>query len=385
MHKRQDRRDHLLGGLTPHQFLARHWQKLPLLTRGAWPGFRGLLTLRELVDLACRDDVRSRVVARVARQWRVEHGPFTRAFFRALPARGWSLLVHDVNHFVPQARALLDRFGFIGFARLDDLMVSYAPPGAGVGPHFDSYDVFLLQGPGRRRWQISRQSDLALVENAPLKVLHRFRAEQEWVLEPGDMLYLPPGWAHNGVALDACMTYSIGFRAPAWRDLAIEFLRHLEDQVQLDGMYQDAQLQPTRHPGRLAPHLISAAAAQLERLHWQASQMTRFLGQHLTEPKTHVVFAPPARALSKAAFARHARRLGVRLALKTQMLYAGALFFVNGECARVSGRARESLVELADHHSLPSVDASRRGLATLLHEWYRAGYLQLGAKRVGNT
>ena len=384
MRKRQDRQN-LLGGLTPRTFLAKYWQKQPLLVRGAWSGFRGLLTLPQLTRLACREDVRSRVVAHEGRQWQVQHGPFTRAFFRGLPARGWSLLVHDVNHFLPQARALLDRFDFIGFARQDDLMVSFAPPGAGVGPHFDSYDVFLLQGPGRRRWQISHQSDLALAEDAPLKLLRRFRAEQEWVLDPGDMLYLPPGWAHNGVAIDACMTYSIGFRTPAWHDLAIDFLRHLEDQVALDGMYRDPQLRPTRHPGRVASHMIGAAGAQLGRLHWRAAEVTRFLGQHLSEPKTHVVFTPPARVLSRAAFALRARRFGVRLDLKTQMLYAGALFFVNGESARVSGRARESLVELADHRCLGSVDNSRRGLATLLHEWYRAGYLQLGAKHVEST
>ena len=292
--------------------------------------------------------------------------------------------MHDVNHFLPQARALLDRFDFISFARQDDLMVSFAPPGAGVGPHFDSYDVFLLQALGRRRWQVSHQADLALVEDAPLKLLRRFRPEQEWVLESGDMLYLPPGWAHNGVAIDACMTYSIGFRAPAWHDLAIEFLRHLEDQVSPHGMYRDPQLEPARHPGRVPPHMIREAATQLERLHWRAAEVTRFLGRHLTEPKTHVFFTAPPPALNKAAFAIRARRDGVQLDLKSQMLYAGALFFVNGESAHVTGRARESLVELADRRSLSRVDTDRRGLATLLHEWYRAGYLQLGVKPAGN-
>jgi 50S ribosomal protein L16 3-hydroxylase len=374
-----------LGGLTPRGFLARYWQKQPLLIRGAWPGFRGLVTLPQLMRLAGRDDLRSRVVVREHRKWQVEHGPFTRAFFRGLPARGWSLLVHDVNHFLPQARALLNRFDFIGFARQDDLMISFAPPGGGVGPHFDSYDVFLLQGPGRRRWQVAHQSDLTLQEDAPLKLLRRFRAEQEWVLDPGDMLYLPPGWAHNGVALDACMTYSIGFRAAAWHDLAVDFLRHLEDHVAVEGMYQDPHLAPTRRPGRIAPHMISEATAQLERLHWRAGEVTRFLGRHLTEPKTHVVFKRAQPGLSKAAFLSRARRDGVRLDLKTQMLYVGALFFINGESARVTGRARESLRELADRRGLGRVDSSQRGLATLLHEWYRAGYLQLGVTRVGAT
>jgi len=370
-----------LGGLTPRRFLATHWQKQPLFIRGAWPGFRGLLTLPQLLAAACRDDVRSRVVIRQHQQWHVEHGPFTRAFLRSLPARGWSLLVHDVNHFLPRGRDLIDRFGFLGFARVDDLMVSYAPSGGGVGPHFDSYDVFLLQGPGRRRWQISHQSDLRLKEDAPLKLLRKFRPEQEWTLDPGDMLYLPPGWAHDGVAIDACMTYSIGFRAPAWQDLAVEFLRHLEDETFADGMYEDPHLTPTRQPGRVAPDMIREATNRLERLRWRPSAVPRFLGRHLTEPKTHVVFAQPQPALSRSAFAQAAQRRGVQLDLKTQMLYAGALFFINGESAQVTGRARDTLKELADRRCLRAVDSSQRGLATLLHEWYRAGYLQLGGHR----
>ena len=370
----------LLGGLSPRTFLDRHWQKKPLLIRGAWPRFSGLLKPSQLVALACRDDVRSRVVIKAGRKWQVHHGPFERAFLRSLPARGWSLLVHDVNHFLPQARALMDRFDFIGFARQDDLMISFAPPGAGVGPHFDSYDVFLLQGPGRRRWQVSQQSDLTLVADAPLRLLRRFRTEQEWVLDPGDMLYLPPGCAHNGTAVDACMTYSIGFRAPVWHDLAIDFLRHLEDHVTLDGVYQDPGLVPARQPARITPEMIRGVTQQLDRLQWRAAEITRFLGQHLTEPKMHVVFQRAQPALTKSAFLRRAQRDGVQLDLKTQMLYVGVLFFMNGESVQVTGRAQESMRELADRRRLQRVDSSQRGLATLLHEWYRAGYLQLGAE-----
>src|SRR5262249_2427165 len=280
----------MLGGLAPRVFLSRHWQKQPLLIRSALPGFRGLLTLPQLIALACRSDARSRLVLHEGRQWRVHEGPFTRAFFRTLPARGWSLLVNDVNHFLPQARALLDRFDFIGRTRQDDLMVTYAPAGGGVGPHFDSYDVFLLQGPGRRRWQVSHQSDHRLVTDAPLKLLRRFRAEHEWVLDPGDMLYVPPGWAHHGVAVEPCMTYSIGFRAPAWHDLAIAFLRYLEDQITLDGMYEDRKLTPNWQPARIPLRMVREVSDQLARLEWRAADVTRFLGEHLTEPKTHVVF-----------------------------------------------------------------------------------------------
>jgi 50S ribosomal protein L16 3-hydroxylase len=373
----------LLGGLSAQAFLSRHWQKRALMIRAAWPAFRGLLTPAQLRVLAGRDDVQSRVVIQQGGQWQVEHGPFKRAFFRGLPTGGWSLLVHDVNQFLPEARALLDRFQFIGFARLDDLMVSYAPPGAGVGPHFDSYDVFLLQGLGRRRWQISRQSDLEMREDAPLKLLRRFRAEQEWVLDPGDMLYLPPGCAHDGVALEPCMTYSVGFRAPVWRELAVAFLRYLEDRVDIDGMYEDPQLRATREPARISAHMSAKVTERLERLRWQAGEVRTFLGQHLTEPKTQVVFERPIPALDRRRFLARAQRQGLSLDLKTQMLYIGALFFINGESAQVTGRARDTLCELANQRCLASVDGTQRGLATLLHEWYLAGYLRIGLQGGG--
>lgn len=367
----------LLGGMTARKFLARHWQRLPRLIRGAVPGFDGLLDLDELFALACRDDVRSRLVLREGRQWHVEHGPFSRSALRRLPERGWSLLVHDVNHYLPQARALIDRFNFIGYARLDDLMISYAPAGAGIGPHVDSYDVFLLQGPGRRRWQISHQRDLRLREDQPLKLLRAFEAEQEWMLDPGDMLYLPPGWAHDGVSVEPSMTYSIGFRAPSWQELAVDFLRHLEDQVALEGMYQDPGLEPARGPARLAPRMVSDIAARLDKLRWREGEVTQFLGRRLTEPKEHVVFEAPQPALARRPFSAAARRHGVKLDLRTQMLYNGARFFINGESAQVSGRAAATLRRLADTRVLLDVDASQRGLVTLLHEWYGAGWLHI--------
>ncbi len=173
----------LLGGISPKKFLHHCWQKKPLLVRGAVPGFQGLLNRKELIDLACRDDAQSRLITNTNGKWKVRHGPFHPRAFSKLPETQWSLLVQDVNHFLPSARNLLLRFNFIPYSRLDDLMVSYAPDGGGVGPHFDSYDVFLLQGMGRRRWQISAQQDQELVADAPLKILRDFRPDQEWVFQ----------------------------------------------------------------------------------------------------------------------------------------------------------------------------------------------------------
>jgi 50S ribosomal protein L16 3-hydroxylase len=363
----------MLGGLTARRFLSRHWQKRALLVRQALPEFAGMLEPAELMRLACRDDAASRVVVR---RWQVQHGPFSPGFFKRLKTGTWSLLVQDVNHFVPRARDLLQRFDFIPYARLDDLMISYAPPGGGVGPHFDSYDVFLLQGSGRRRWRIGAQRDLALVPGAPLKLLARFRPDEEHVLEPGDMLYLPPGYAHDGVALDACTTYSIGFRAPAWHELGMQFLAYLQDHVDLDGLYRDPALAPAQRPAQLPRAMIAQAATQLARLRWDRGAVLRFLGCHLTEPKAHVYFTRPQAPLARAVFQARARRFGVALDLKTQMLYAQRAVFVNGECIDARGYLPR-LRELADRRELRLAAGDGPDLADLLYEWYRAGHLHL--------
>ena len=241
----------LLGGHAPATFLRRYWQKEARLVRDAVPGFAGLFSRKALFDLAGRDDVESRLVVRGRGTWTMEHGPFRRARFSALPATGWTLLVQGVNLHSDAADALLRRFAFLPYARLDDLMVSYAAPGGGVGPHFDSYDVFLLQGEGRRRWRYGRQADLSLKAGLPVKILRRFTPQQDAVLAPGDMLYLPPSYAHDGVAVDACTTYSIGFRAPSHNEIAQAFLDHLRDELALEGRYADPDLEAS---GRTRTH-----------------------------------------------------------------------------------------------------------------------------------
>src|SRR6185436_3025229 len=236
----QTARHSLLGNRTPRAFLAQHWHKEALLVRQAIPAFGDLFSRARLFALASRDDVESRIVVRARSRFTVAHGPFRRADFRALPARGWTLLIQGVNLHSDAADALLRLFSFLPYARLDDLMVSYAAPGGGVGPHFDSYDVFLLQGFGRRRWRYGRQDDLALRPRVPVKLLRRFTPSHDVTLAPGDMLYLPPAYAHDGVALDECTTYSIGFRASSNTELAQGFLDYLRDQVDLPGRYADA-------------------------------------------------------------------------------------------------------------------------------------------------
>jgi 50S ribosomal protein L16 3-hydroxylase len=366
----------LLGGLSPREFLARHWQRRPLLVRGAWPGLRDPASVSDLYRLAARDDCESRVVSRRGARWELRHGPFRAADLRRMPRERWTMLVQGLNHFVPAADRMMRRFAFVPWARLDDLMVSYAAPGGGVGPHVDSYDVFLLQGGGRRRWRIATRGARELDPRAPLKVLKRFRAEREWVLEPGDMLYLPPGVAHDGVALEPCFTYSIGFRAPSVRELGTGFLGFLQDHLDLpDTRYADPDLRPARAPARLDDALVARYARMIGRIRWSPRDAETFIGCYLSEPKPHVRFTPPQRPLAAAAFARACARRGVALAPATGLLYRARRFFVNGEAADAPAPARPLLARLADARALPAGTSITPGAVPLLYTWYRAGWL----------
>ena len=373
-------RETLLGGLNAATFLRRHWQKQPLLVRGAWPAFDGVVSLDQMKDLACHDECEARLVLRRGDRWSVEHGPFSRERLARLPARDWTLLVQGLERVLPTARELLSHFDFIPFSRLDDLMVSYAPPGGGVGAHFDSYDVFLLQGPGQRRWRVGRQHDLTLVEGAPLKILREFSPDGECVLASGDMLYLPPEYAHEGVALDACFTYSIGFRAPSHRELISRFLAHLDDGLEVDGRYADPDLRVQNHPANIDAGMVAKIEKVLGSIVWSRRDVVAFIGSYLTEPKSQVVFAPPVRALSQIEFSKIARRTGIELAGGTLMLHAATRIFINGECHLLASRDASPLRTLADRRNLPGARINTPTL-DLLYQWYRAGYICLPESR----
>ncbi len=373
-----------LGGLTASAFLRRHWQKQPLLVRGAVAGFDGLLDLDAMIELACRDECESRLVLRSADRWTVEHGPFVRKRLSRLPARNWTLLLQGLDRVLPEARNLLSHFDFIPYARLDDLMVSYAPAGGGVGAHFDSYDVFLLQGPGQRRWQVSRQRDLTLVEDAPLKILKRFSPAGQCILSAGDMLYLPPAFAHDGVAVDACYTYSIGFRAPSHRELMSQFLIFLDEGLADGGHYADPELSVQTHPAQIGTAMLAKVARVLGKIKWTRRDVAEFLGCYLTEPKRYVRFAPPRKPLSESAFSGAARRRGVELALASLMLYGNAMVFINGEPHRIDKTLATPVRQLANARRLPGRQIPPQGLvADMLYRWYQAGYIYLS--RPGTT
>ena len=360
----------LLGGRTPAAFLAGFWHKEALLIRGAIPGFAGLFDAAAFA-LAQRDDVESRLLVRTGTRWTLTHGPFSRGDWKALPARNWTLLVQGVNLHSEAADALLRRFSFVPYARLDDLMVSYAAPGGGVGPHFDSYDVFLLQGSGRRRWKYGRQDDLALKPGLPLKILERFVPEHDAVLGPGDMLYLPPQYAHDGIAVTECTTCSIGFRAASANDMATAFLDFLRDELDLPGRYADPDLAPTRVPARIGAAMRRQCLRTINAIRWDAATVARFVGCWLSEPKPSVFFDPPARPRSRPAFAADAAKHGLHLNPRTQLLYDDrACVHQRRRRALALGRraAAQPPCERADHDAARrrSASAARRGTALRL-------------------
>jgi 50S ribosomal protein L16 3-hydroxylase len=247
--------------------------------------------------------------------------------------------------------------------------VSWAAPGGGVGPHADSYDVFLVQGAGRRVWRLARARAFRAVAGAPLRLIADFEPEEELLAEPGDLLYLPPGWGHDGVALEDCLTCSVGMRAPQGAELAAAFLDYLHERGLPAARYRDPDLAPARRSAEIPPRLVAHAARTLARIRWGAGDVREFVGRYLSAPKPHVVFSPPRRPLARAAFARRLRRAPVALDARTQMLTLGARLFVNGEAAR----ATPALRRLADRRRarLPAA------LADTAYGWYLSGYLDL--------
>lgn len=397
----------LLGGLTPEKFLTEYWQKKPLLIKQAIPNFKGLVSPDELAGLACEEEVQSRIVEDIKGKWHASHGPFDDADFARLPEtpspdHRWTLLVQSVNHHLPEAAELLQQFNFIPHARLDDLMVSYAPDGGGVGPHFDSYDVFLLQGQGKRLWRISEQTDLDIIEGAPLRILQKFDTAQEWLIESGDMLYLPPHLAHWGIAVsdgaEDCMTYSIGFRAPKHQELATEFFGFMQDKLNQDklvltGIYQDSDLTLQEHPAEIGSAMISKVSEILQKIKWSETDVAEFLGTYLSDPKADVVF-DANKKMSLRTFSEKFAKQGVSLDLKTQMLFFNDQFFINGETAIFTDEFANTLKMLADKRQLSSNDLILSKLASdnatlnnshnaqflqQLYDWYAAGYLHLGS------
>jgi 50S ribosomal protein L16 3-hydroxylase len=385
----------LLGGLSPRAFLRRHWQKRPLLVRGALPAFRDPVTPGRLLGLAGRRDVESRLVLERggSRPWQAIPGPLPAALRGRLPRSHWTVLVHNVDAHVPAAADLVEEFDFLPRWRVDDVMVSLASPRGSVGPHVDGYDVFLVQGRGRRRWRIARRFAEEYRSGLDLRVLRRFRAEREWVLQRGDMLYLPPGVAHHGVALEECLTYSVGFRAPGHAELVAGFLQRVVMGVDQTRLYADPDLAPARQPGQIAPTAIARMRAVVTgaTAAVRGPDFARFVGERLTEPRSEIV-ARPGR-LTAAEVARRlragaslVRRPGARVAFVSRP-DGGADLFADGRAWTLPRGQAAAAAILSGPRQVSAAALgplrARRAFTESLAELIRAGVFRLSAPRAG--
>ena len=316
-------------GMPPTRFLRDYWQKRPLLVRGAFPAFEPPLRPDDLAGLACEELALARIVLEDPRQgrWSIRNGPFAEGDFAKLPKSHWTLLVQDVDKWDADVAALPGHFAFLPAWRIDDVMVSYAEDGGSVGAHVDQYDVFLLQGLGRRHWSINADphAPTAFREDVELKLLREFTPTHDWVLEPGDLLYLPPGMPHHGVALGPCMTFSIGMRAPSQAELAGDFIDHFAETLPEEARYADPDLVPARGDGEIDD---AAMARVMRAMPWlrvdaggehaaarargvarssgnvSAASLRTWFGCFITRYRSAQVAAAPPRRLPDAALER---------------------------------------------------------------------------------
>ncbi len=369
---------HVLGDLTPAQFLKDFWQKRPLLVRNAVPQFSGVIGMQRPIDLARlagRSDVVARIVTERKGTFVTQDGPFSRLTPQQLPQRA-TLLVQGVEAHAQGGWDLLARFNFIATSRIDDLMVSYAGDGAGVGPHFDLYDVFLLQGLGARRWKISTDPQLTLGAD---RAIEKFTPTDEWVLHAGDLLYLPPRVAHWGIAVGECMTYSIGFVAPTHEQLVHNYLAFLAQEAATDGHYQDPDLQTQAQPAQLSTATIARVTRAIDQIPLGALGIESFTGRLLTGPKPWVKFARPKHALSRAAFAAQLNNTGaVTLALASRMLFCDRAVFINAQRIDFDDDVA-ALRILANTRKLATPVALSGRVVDALHAWYRSGFVLIEA------
>jgi len=339
----------------PDAFLRDTWQKRPLLIRNPWDSWTNPLEPDELAGLACEDGVEARLVEATARRWKVDHGPLAEKRFAKLGKHPWTLLVQAVDHHVPDVAALIAPFRFVPNWRIDDVMVSYASDGGGVGPHFDQYDVFLIQGAGRRRWRIGQACDETseLLPHDDLRLLAQFEATEEWVLEPGDILYVPPGIAHDGIAVgDDCMTYSIGFRAPARGELIAHWCDHLLGTTDEDDRYADPDLAAQDNPGEISTGALARLQAMVADALSDREAFARWFGQYSSTPKYPEVDwspeTPPTAADVRAQIAAGTvlqRNPASRFAF-VRREDGAVMLFVDGECLDCAGPLADVAVEL---------------------------------------
>ena len=363
-----------LARFDPATFLSTHWQRSPLLICNPWDDWECPIEPDELAGLACEPEVESRlIVQQCPENWALEQGPFDAERFANLGAKPWTLLVQAVDHHVPEVAALLSQFRLVPDWRIDDVMISFAATGGGVGPHFDQYDVFLIQGRGRRRWRIGQRCDDAtpLRSHADLKLLARFDEQAVHDLGPGDIIYVPPGVAHDGIALDDdCMTLSIGFRAPSRAELITGWSDHVLDGLGEDDRYSDPMLPLQTHPGEITGEALERLQAMvLEKLADRA-EFARWFGQFNSAPKYPDMDWSPEVPLTMAEVRETTKRGRVLRNFASRFVFVreddGLVLFVDGETYPCTGLAARFAEALCAAHEVEIGEADDAVLALLL-------------------
>jgi 50S ribosomal protein L16 3-hydroxylase len=343
------------SGFDPQQFLREYWQQKPIVMRNFFNHFPDLLEAEELAGMACEDGVESRLIRRLEQhQWTLAHGPFTDSDFTSLPDRDWTLLVQAVDLWLPEVASLKQHFNFIPSWRIDDVMVSYATAGGGVGPHFDHYDVFLVQGSGQRQWQLGARcaADAATENQDGVAILRDFHASDEITLNPGDVLYVPPRIPHWGTALTPSICYSVGFRAPSVAEMLEGFSDRLIEQVHSEERFTDPTPSLPRMNGEIELGALLPALHRLQSLLADPTEFAQFFGSYVTHPRypelinQGLASEPDIDTIDKASNIQ--RHPASRFAFLDPGQDAPILLFVDGECLELSRSLLNAVAELCD-------------------------------------
>lgn len=370
-----------IADLSVEQFMREHWHKKPKLFRQAFPDFEPLCDFDTIAEMASDEDIESRLIQHGKTGWTLEHGPFEE--LPPMNKKAWTVLVQGIDHHLPEAYDLLQLFRFIPDARLDDVMLSLASDGGGVGPHYDSYDVFLLQMHGKRRWKIGPLQDKQIEEGVPLKILKNFKPTEEFVLEPGDMLYLPPNYGHDGTAVGVCSTLSIGFRAPTQAEVLSGILRDLADQIDKDPemtncLFSDPGRSVQKNPAEIPDDLLNFGLNSLARFGAESHQIQCSMGALLTEPKSHVYFVNNTEDQEIHEIISVLGERGIALSMKTKMLFKEQTFFINGEIVNPKASLTvKQLQMLANQREMEPSDAAE-ALKNPEFQYFLIGFAKAG-------
>jgi 50S ribosomal protein L16 3-hydroxylase len=351
---RLDRKNHILGKISNDVFLKKYWQKKPLLIRDAIKNFKSPITEKDLFRIAQNENAISRLIEFKRGIWQVKYGPFKKLDLPKKINTPWTILVQNMNHHLPFAESFLNLFKFIPYARLDDLMVSFATKKGSVGPHFDSYDVFLFQAKGEREWKISEQKKFSLDKKSAIKIITNFKVKNTWVLKPGDLLYLPPNVGHWGVSQsDDCLTYSIGFRAPGTFEIQSKFLDFIQDNLitNKNDLYRDPNLNLQKNPAEINSNMIKKIQQIVNQLRWNTNSINNFIGQLLTEPIEGAVFET-SKSMTVEVFIKDLVRKPLKLNPKTRMLFIKNNFYINGELIEADKKSIMYLKQLANEREI---------------------------------